>query len=844
MDPHSPFALLSRPLLAWLATFALHSSAWLSLAWLLTRGVRVARLRDLAWKAAALASVLTPSLALAVSRQPAWELRAATAGAPAAPAATHAGASGGPIALRAQTAANLRRATIGAPRPAQSPSAVESGSVPWTLGLAAAWLLGAGLGVARLCAARRRLLRAIGPRARVTQGPLLETWCELARGYSRRVRLTRSRAFHSPITLMREVCLPERAETELGADERRGLLAHELAHVVRRDPQWLLAVHALERVFFFQPLFGIARRRLQHEMELASDDWAVRRLGRPLPVARCLARVAEWLEGEALPSPSPLMAAQRSTLVLRVERLVQGPPAVASRRSLATLAFMTAAGTGAMSMAGPRVELPGPAGDPRTGEAAELAEAAWQDVLAGLQAERAARRHAERDVATYRIASGDLVRVVDFQNREGIDARELVTGLGTVLLPHVGVVEVAGLAQEELRAKLKEAYAPFFASMDLHVQVLPREEPADYFVLGAVERRGRHAWRADLTLFEALTDACPGAAADLALVRVIRADPVDPLLLTCDLRRMAETGDTSRNVLVARGDILFVPEKPGAEAHSEAAPGRNLEGQGAVLDEKIRSFVRAKERARAGGAAPIRLELGADGAIRTADGKVFGAAGALALDDVEAWLLAELGREQRAPFEMSERPLVLGGTGVFEFSLVQRLLELCGRHGVYRWEFQLGTSALGGALPSDLAEIGEPIEEGAPDTARAWSQRPIEVSLRVEREGRKVDPATGAPYGGEGPFAYDASRRLECEVACQVGRVGDEDVTSRAVSTGTIADAVGAAGRALAQLHERYPERAVVIDAHPGSVYSDVVAVLDAVVAAGFTDVRFVGPRR
>ena len=39
------------------------------------------------------------------------------------------------------------------------------------------------------------------------------------------------------------------------------MLAHEIAHLVRRDPQWLVLARAIEMVFFFQPLNRLARRR-------------------------------------------------------------------------------------------------------------------------------------------------------------------------------------------------------------------------------------------------------------------------------------------------------------------------------------------------------------------------------------------------------------------------------------------------------------------------------------------------------------------------------------------------------------------------------------------------------
>ena len=50
------------------------------------------------------------------------------------------------------------------------------------------------------------------------------------------------------------------AIAELDAPQLRAMLAHELAHLERRDPQWLAFACILERAFFFQPLNRLARR--------------------------------------------------------------------------------------------------------------------------------------------------------------------------------------------------------------------------------------------------------------------------------------------------------------------------------------------------------------------------------------------------------------------------------------------------------------------------------------------------------------------------------------------------------------------------------------------------------
>jgi HEAT repeat protein len=118
------------------------------------------------------------------------------------------------------------------------------------------------------------------------------------------------------------------------------MLAHELAHVARRDPQWLVVASGVERVLWFQPLNRVARRQIATTAEFLSDDWAVRRTGSGVALARCLAQVAEWIQTSPLGVPVAGMAEERSLLVTRVARLLEtSMPSMTKKRVIALGAF-------------------------------------------------------------------------------------------------------------------------------------------------------------------------------------------------------------------------------------------------------------------------------------------------------------------------------------------------------------------------------------------------------------------------------------------------------------------------------------------------------------------------
>ena len=197
----------------------------------------------------------------------------------------------------------------------------------WPLVVLGGWFIVAGAMLTWFLVARTRFMRTIGPRLTADHtlaGNALRYLMREGR-ITRPIHLSLSDRLTSPVALgSDEICLPSRALSELDPVRIESILAHELAHLVRRDPSWLTAARVIEALFFFQPLNILARRRMQESAEFASDAWASARVARPLDLAHCLARVAEWTIA-APRLPVPAMAERRgAVLVRRVERLTTG----------------------------------------------------------------------------------------------------------------------------------------------------------------------------------------------------------------------------------------------------------------------------------------------------------------------------------------------------------------------------------------------------------------------------------------------------------------------------------------------------------------------------------------
>jgi polysaccharide export outer membrane protein len=115
------------------------------------------------------------------------------------------------------------------------------------------------------------------------------------------------------------VLVPRGLWKSLARRERNAILRHEIAHLVRGDLWWSLAIRVLALPQWFNPLVWLAVRRFDEAGEWACDDWASRgKRNRELTFARSLVAAAEYATTRAPGTAS----AQGGTLARRVRRLV------------------------------------------------------------------------------------------------------------------------------------------------------------------------------------------------------------------------------------------------------------------------------------------------------------------------------------------------------------------------------------------------------------------------------------------------------------------------------------------------------------------------------------------
>jgi len=147
------------------------------------------------------------------------------------------------------------------------------------------------------------------------------------------------------------IVLLDAAALELLDDEEfEGVVAHELAHIARRDNLVAWAVALVRDVVCFIPGAGWAVRALHREREAAADQAAVDVTGRPAALASGLLRVVEHARGHRRLPVGCAALAPATGVVERVRFLLEDSP-VTAREHQRELGLSAVVGVFAVLMA-------------------------------------------------------------------------------------------------------------------------------------------------------------------------------------------------------------------------------------------------------------------------------------------------------------------------------------------------------------------------------------------------------------------------------------------------------------------------------------------------------------
>jgi polysaccharide export outer membrane protein len=163
----------------------------------------------------------------------------------------------------------------------------------------------------------------------------------------------------------------------------------------------------------------------------------------------------------------------------------------------------------------------------------------------------------------YRLAAGDNIRIVVFQNPDlTMEAR--VTEGGAITYPLIGLVEVGGMtipeAEKTIATKLKDG--GFIQQPQVNILLL-QNRGNQVSVLGQVNRPGRfplETFNIRLSEMLAIAGGISPTGADVAILTGLRNGK--PFRKEIDIAGMFLRNRTEDDVIVAGGDVIYVHRQP------------------------------------------------------------------------------------------------------------------------------------------------------------------------------------------------------------------------------------------------------------------------------------------
>lgn len=203
---------------------------------------------------------------------------------------------------------------------------------------------------------------------------------------ARRMRVPRACAYVSTrvgqamvVGILRPcILMPASWLTQLTPEMLEAVLAHELAHLRRRDLWAVLFQRLVETLFFYHPAVWWLSRRIDVEREMACDDSAVAATGQRLLYAQSLERVARGPLAGVRPSLAATIQGERKMKLLRrVRHVLDADPKAGKGRwwPVGLLVLLVALGVwGATTDAftGSKTALADDEGERREGEEREV----------------------------------------------------------------------------------------------------------------------------------------------------------------------------------------------------------------------------------------------------------------------------------------------------------------------------------------------------------------------------------------------------------------------------------------------------------------------------------------
>ena len=166
----------------------------------------------------------------------------------------------------------------------------------------------------------------------------------------------------------------------------------------------------------------------------------------------------------------------------------------------------------------------------------------------------------EEDLSSYVIGAGDKLEITVFRNTD-LDVSPQVDTMGEITFPLLGGMKASGLTPYQVRDRITEGLRKYITNPQVTVNVSTYQSQK-ITIMGEVESPGVLQIEKPQPIYELISKA--GGFTENSNkdnVTILRKDKKGARqILSIDMRKMLEEGDTSQNILIYKDDIIYVPK--------------------------------------------------------------------------------------------------------------------------------------------------------------------------------------------------------------------------------------------------------------------------------------------
>lgn len=160
----------------------------------------------------------------------------------------------------------------------------------------------------------------------------------------------------------------------------------------------------------------------------------------------------------------------------------------------------------------------------------------------------------------YIVGEGDVLRITVYDH-DDLTTVARISGDGNIVLPLIGQVEVKGLTLSQISKKISARLSDGYI-IDPQVNIFIQEfRSKKAFIMGEVTKPGIYVLPGQTTFLALLSEAggLTKDAGDKAIIKR-KANPSDKneKIITIDMRRLIEKGDTTLDVPIMDGDNIYI----------------------------------------------------------------------------------------------------------------------------------------------------------------------------------------------------------------------------------------------------------------------------------------------